>query len=243
MKYNFAIVVPMANEEKDFYPFVSELVAVLNHLGCGRVYFVVDNASKDNTLQLCQNTSSSDSRFVTVWAPESNNVVEAYIQGYRIAAAAEHNFIIEMDAGLSHSPCKIPLFLSHLAKGYDCVFGSRFIEGGSIVDSHWKRTLLSRVGTLLSNILLGTKMQDMTSGFQGFKLEIVKKILSYNLLSEAHFYQTEVRYLLRKTRYIEVPIQYRAPSPRVSRKAILNSIYVLFYYIGKRIIIKAPSIK
>ncbi|MBX0334493.1 glycosyltransferase [Pontibacter sp. HSC-14F20] len=233
----------MANEEKDFQPFVNTLAGVLNQLECGQVYFIVDKASKDRTLQLCQHTSSIDARFVTVWAPETRNVVDAYICGYQVAAKAEHDFIIEMDAGLSHDPNAISRFLSLLLKDYDCVFGSRFIAGGAIVDSNWKRTFLSRVGTLLSNLLLGTKMHDMTSGFQGFSLEIVRKFLSYNLLSEAHFYQTELRYLLRKTRFVEIPIQYRAPSPRVSGKAILNSIYVLLYYVTKRVAFRAPSIK
>ncbi|MDO6389177.1 glycosyltransferase [Pontibacter sp. BT731] len=243
MRQNFAVIIPMANEEKDFQPFVNALIEVLNQLECGLVYFIVDKASKDRTLQLCQQTSSTDARFVTVWAPETRNVVEAYICGYQVAAKAKHDFIIEMDAGLSHDPNAIPRFLSLLLKDYDCVFGSRFITGGAIIDSNWERTFLSRVGTSLSNLLLGTKMHDMTSGFQGFSLEIVKKFLAYNLLSEAHFYQTELRYLLRKTRFVEVPIQYRAPSPRVSGKAILNSIYVLLHYVGKRVAFKAPSIK
>ncbi|WP_299991678.1 glycosyltransferase [uncultured Pontibacter sp.] len=243
MTYNFAVVTPMANEEKDFYSFINGLTEVLNEMQCGKVYLVVDNASKDQTLSLCQNLAKSDNRFVAVWAPASKNVVDAYLFGYRQAATAKHEYIIEMDAGLSHDPKEIPVFLSLLHKKYDCVFGSRFIAGGAIVDSTWKRTFLSKAGTLLSNLLLGTKMHDMTSGFQGFSLQTVKKILNYNLLSQAHFYQTEVRYLLRKTRFIEVPIQYRTPSPRVSKKAILNSIYLLSYYTFKRVVFKAPVIK
>jgi hypothetical protein len=150
MKYNFGVIIPMANEEKDFHPFVDLLTDVLNMLECGKIYFIVDKVSKDNTLKLCEDFSMVD---------------------------------------------------------------GRFINGGSINDSSIKRVFLSKAGTILSNILLGTKMYDMTSGFQGFHASIVKKFLAYNLLSKAHFYQTELRYLLRKTRYAEIPIHYRAPSP------------------------------
>ena len=243
MKHNFAVVVPMANEEKDFYPFMKALIEVLNELECGKVYFVIDKASRDNTLQLCQLLSSKDERFITIWAPESRNVVDAYIHGYRVAAAVEHDYIIEMDAGLSHDPNAIPKFLSKLQDGYDCVFGSRFVKGGSIIDSNWKRLFLSKVGTLLSNLMLGSKMHDMTSGFQGFRLEIVKKFLKYNLKSQAHFYQTELRYLLRKTRFVELPITYRAPSPSVNKKSILNSVHVLLYYSYRRLRSKPSRIK
>jgi dolichol-phosphate mannosyltransferase len=60
-------------------------------------------------------------------------------------------------------------------------------------------------------------------------------VLKYPMLSRAHFYQTEIRYLLRKKRYAEIPIHYRAPSNSVSNKAIRNALGVLFYYFLKRL--------
>jgi dolichol-phosphate mannosyltransferase len=243
MNIDFGLVVPMANEEKDFGSFITSLTTVLDKLQCGRVYFVVDNVSKDRTLDICRELSVKDKRFVTVWAPENRNVVDAYLRGYKEAFSNGHELIIEMDAGLSHNPEAIPLFLAVLQDGYQCAFGSRFIKGGSIKDSTWKRKLLSKGGTIASNILLGSKMSDMTSGFQGFHRSIVEKFINYKLLSKAHFYQTELRYLLRKTRYTEIPIHYKAPSPSVSQKAILNSIYVLMHYFFRRLRFKASAIR
>lgn len=243
MKFNFAVVIPMANEEEDFQPFVDSLTTVLNRLESGKVYFIVDKVSKDNTLELCNDLSKADNRFVTVWAPENKNVVDAYIKGYKEALKNKHEIIIEMDAGLSHDPKALSMFLRVLNEGNECAFGSRFINGGSICDSNWKRTFLSKFGTILSNLLLGSKMHDMTSGFQGFHANIVEKFVAYNLLSKAHFYQTELRYLLRKSRFAEIPIHYRAPSPSVSKKAIYNSFDVLFHYFFLRLKFKAPVIK
>lgn len=242
MKFNFAIIIPMANESKDFFPFISSLTDELNRLECGKVYFVIDKVSKDNTLELCNNLSTNDNRFITVWSPKNKNVVDAYIRGYKEALKNKHEFIIEMDAGLSHDPRALPMFLRVLNEGNECAFGSRFINGGSISDSTWKRTFLSKFGTILSNLMLGTRMYDTTSGFQGFHANIVEKIVAYNLLSKAHFYQTELRYLLRKTRFAEIPIHYRAPSPSVSNKAISNSINVLFHYFFLRLKFKSPTI-
>lgn len=233
----------MANESEDFNPFVSSLTKVLDKLNCGKIYFVVDNVSKDNTLELCKKLSAADDRFVTIWSPENKNVVDAYIRGYKEAVINKHDYIIEMDAGMSHDPSALPMFLRVLNEGNECAFGSRFINGGSICDSTWKRTLLSKFGTILSNILLGTKMYDMTSGYQGFHVQIVEKFLAYKLLSKAHFYQTELRYLLRKTRYAEIPIHYRAPSPSVSKKAIYNSFSVLFHYFFLRLQFKSKIIR
>jgi len=242
MTFNFALVIPMANEGMDFDPFVSAVADALDRLQSGKVFLVVDGASKDNTLDLCKRLSEDDTRFVTVWAPENRNVVDAYLAGYRAALAGDYEFIIEMDAGLSHDPRALPMFLRVLNEGNECAFGSRFMNGGSIFDSSWKRSFLSKSGTFLSNWLLGTKMFDATSGYQGFHRQIVESFVNYELLSKAHFYQTEIRYLLRKSRFAEVPIHYRAPSPRVSRGAIRNSIVVLLHYFYLRIKGDAPSL-
>ncbi len=231
--YNdWAAIVPMANESQDFAVFIGVLQPLLDRLGNGKMYFVIDKATKDNTLELSQELSARDPRFVTVWAPENRNVVDAYMRGLREAYG--HELIIEMDAGLSHDPRAIPMFLRVLNEGNECAFGSRFCNGGSMADSSLFRKTLSRTGTFLSNTLLGTTMYDMTSGFQGFHRDVVGQVLAYPLLSKAHFYQTEMRYLLRKKRFAEIPIHYRAPSNSVSKKAIRNALDVLWHYFVKR---------
>ena len=232
---DFAVVVPMANEELSFDRFVASLSAVLDQLGSGKVYFVVDDVSRDRTRAICEAHSQKDERFFTVWSPENRNVVDAYLRGYREAYNRGHRFIIEMDAGLSHDPQSLATFIERLNEGYDCVLGSRFVRGGAISDSQWKRTFLSKGGTLLANAVLGTRLKDMTSGYQGFKREIVGKFLEYPMRSQGHFYQTELRYLLRKMPQVEVPIHYQAPSPNVSKQSIINSIKVLVFYFIKRI--------
>ena len=243
MNFNFALVIPMANESKDLNRFVLALTDLLDKLHCGHVYFVIDSVSSDNTLELCQSVSQLDTRFTTIWAPENRSIVDAYIRGYKEALKNKHDYIIEMDAGMSHDPQAVPMFLRVLNEGNECAFGSRFINGGSIFQSNFKRTFFSKVGTLLSNVLLGTKLQDATSGFQGFQAHIVEKFTYYPLLSKAHFYQTELRYLLRETRFIEVPIHYRAPSPSVSKKAIKNSFSVLGHYFLQRLKLQPAIIR
>ena len=241
--YNdWAAIVPMANEAPDFVGFMAVLRPLLDRLGSGKVYFIVDNASRDNTLELCREVSAADPRFVTVFAPENRNVVDAYLKGLRVAYEAGHEIIIEMDAGLSHDPRAIPMFLRVLNEGNECAFGSRFCNGGSMGDSPINRRTLSRTGTILANWLLGTNMYDMTSGFEGFHRAVVGRIIDYHFHSRAHFYQTEMRYLLRKHRFAEIPIHYTAPSKSVSRKAIRNAILTLLYYFGQRVTFQAVSL-
>jgi dolichol-phosphate mannosyltransferase len=242
LEENWAVVVPMANEEPDFEPFVTALKRILDRLESGRVYFIVDRASKDATLDLCRACSAGDSRFITVWAPENRSLVDAYLRGLREAYERGHQLIIEMDAGMSHDPSALPMFLRVLNEGNECALGSRYINGGSNVGSPLKRRFFSRGGTILARFLLGARLKDMTSGYQGFHASIVEKILRQKIRSTAHFYQTEVRYLVRKRKIMEVPIHYRAPSPRVSPGAVRNAIQVLLYYTVKRLTLSTPEI-
>lgn len=239
---NWALVVPMANEEADFAALLSSITDVLDRLESGTVYFIIDHASNDATLQLSQAASAKDSRFVTVWAPENRHIVDAYVRGLRVAWEHGHRLIIEMDAGLSHDPRAIPMFLRVLNEGNECALGSRYINGGSNVGSPLKRRFFSRFGTILAKVCLGAKLKDMTSGYQAYHADIVEKLLQMPLHSKAHFYQTELRHLLRNRRIMEVPIHYRAPSPRVSRNAIQNALSTLGYYFLKRITFSSPEI-
>ena len=239
---NWAVVIPLANEELEFAELALALKTVMDLLQGGCVYFIVDRVSKDRTLECCRDLEAQDPRFKTRWLPGNRNVVDAYINGFREALADGHEIILEMDGGLSHDPRAIPAFLRALNEGNDCAFGSRYINGGSMVDSPFRRRFLSKFGTQLARWLLGAKLADMTSGFQGFRRPVMLQLVEYPLLSKAHFYQTELRHLLRKQKLIEVPIHYRAPSPRVSRGAIRNSLAVLSHYFFLRITGRSPVI-
>ncbi len=232
---DWALVVPMANEEPDFEPFIKAVVASLDAIGSGVVYFVVDNVSTDATLEMCRALSATDARFVTIWAPENRNVADAYLSGYRAALAGGHSFVIEMDAGLSHDPAALPTFLALLGEGYECVYGSRFLPAHAGGAWSAKRKTLSLGGTFLANLMLGTKLHDMTSGYQGFTRNVVERFADYPLRSRAHFYQTELRYLLRRYKSVETPIVYDAPSPSVSRHAVRNAFAVLIHYTWRRV--------
>lgn len=239
---NWAIVIPLANEERELPELAQALIEVMDTAQGGFIYFIVDNVSKDNTLACCQKIEAEDSRFKTCWLPQNRNVVDAYMNGYRKALDDGHEIILEMDAGLSHDPRAIPSFLRALNEGNDCAFGSRYINGGSMVDSPLMRRFTSKFGTWLAHWLLGAQLVDMTSGFIGFRRSVLRQLVDYPLLSKAHFFHVEMRYLLRNQKLIEVPIHYRAPSPSVSMGVVHNSLRVLFHYFLKRITGKPPSI-
>lgn len=218
-----AIVCPMANEGDNAQAFA--LFALAQCVGFRSVTFlaVVDKASTDNTRQILEDLSRTNPSVVVVWAPENRCAVDAYVRGYREALLRNADWILEIDAGFSHQPEDIPQFFDYMEQGYDCVFGSRFIKGGKISDGSCKRYFVSRMGTVLSNLLLGTKLADMTSGFEMFSREALQQVLDRGIQSRAHFFQTEIKVYCHDLKIVEVPIHYKSPSPRLKSTAITDA--------------------
>ena len=138
------------------------------------------------------------------------------------------DWILEIDAGFSHKPKNIRQFFSQIQSGYDCIFGSRFMRGGTIRNSSWRRYLISRGGTFLTNRLLGTELTDMTSGFEMFSRSALEHVLQKGVHSRAHFFQTEIKTYCHELRFTEVPIQYEAASPRLRTSALKDAFIHLW---------------
>lgn len=230
MSINFAVICPMANEERTAVRFVDAVLAQCMSPRFKSVTFfaVLDHASEDNTLQLLQEHAKRQPMLRVVWAPENKNIVDAYVKGYRVALDAGSDWILEIDAGFSHQPEDIPQFFAKMREGYDCVFGSRFSAGGKLSEGTLQRTIISRGGTILANSLLGTKLNDMTSGFEMFSRRGLETALDRGIRSHGPFFQTEIKAYCRHLKIAEVPIHYRAPSHNINRNALKDSFVNLW---------------
>jgi dolichol-phosphate mannosyltransferase len=213
------VVVPMANEEETVDRLLAAVVADLRP--DDKVFCVLDRVSTDHTRERVERFE--DPRVHLVWHPEGTCVVDAYFRGYQEALDAGSGWILEMDAGFSHDPAQIPEFLAAMAGGADLAVGSRFAPGGSY-DGRWARLVLSRGGTVVANRVLGTRMTDMTSGYECFTREALEHVVSRGVRSRAHFFQTEIRAMLHDWDWVEVPISYCNPSTAAGMGTVRESV-------------------
>ncbi len=225
----------MANEGERAVDFVNAVLARCQEFKKRTFLVVLDRANKDNTLDLMRKHAETTPDLTVVWAPENRGPVDAYVRGYRDALALNPDWILEIDAGFSHQPSDIPVLFSKMQEGYDCVFGSRFCPGGSIRESSKKRYWISWGGTFLTNMLLGTKLQDMTSGFQLFTREALQMIVDRSIQSRGPFFQTEMKTYCRNLEVAEAPIHYRAASHNVGSKQIKDAFKNLWRLFGMRL--------
>jgi len=216
----------MANERDTATRFVREVLAACAPFEFGAVTFfaVLDRVSRDGTVELLRGLEAELPQLRVVWAPENRSVVDAYLRGYREALDAGCDWVLEIDAGYSHQPSDIPCFFKKMLEGYDCVFGTRFGPGGRITESSFKRRLISRGGTFLANLLLGTRLSDMTSGFELFSRAALHEVLEKGVNSRGHFFQTEIKAHCQALRVAEVPIHYRAASDSVNKDVLKDAL-------------------
>jgi dolichol-phosphate mannosyltransferase len=219
-----AIVCPMANEGANAAAFARNVLLQCSGFASVSFLAVIDRASTDDTRQHMEKLSRSSPEIEVIWAPENRGAVDAYIRGYREALLRDADWILEIDAGFSHQPEDIPQFFDHMDHGYDCVFGSRFMKGGKISQGNTMRYLVSRMGTVLSNVLLGTRLADMTSGFELFSQKALQHVLDRGIRSRAHFFQTEIKVYCKNFNAVEVPIHYKSPSPRMTSSAVTDAL-------------------
>ena len=220
------IVMPVANEEEHMAEVLEEILALpYDDLS---IYPVVDNFSKDRTEEIIREYEKRTEHVKCIFYKESRGVISCYLEGFRHALRDGAEYIIEMDGGGSHLPKEVPQFIENLDKGYDCVWGSRFIAGGDVSHHPLHRRILSSGGTVLSNLVLGTKLKDMTSGFEGFQRAVLERLELDAFLSTGHMYQTEMRFYCRNLRTIEVPIHYIGGSSSLKVQTVGEALKILF---------------
>jgi len=225
---HLAIACPMANEGLAAVRFVEQVLKACEHVGRTSFFAVLDNVTRDNSRELLEDYARRDSRLHVIWAPENRCVVDAYMRGYQEALVSGADWILEIDAGFSHRPSDIPKFFDPMLDGCDCAFGSRFMRGGSIENSSLKRRVVSYGGSILTNLLIGTKLYDMTSGFEMFTRDALQQVLAKGIHSRAHFFQTEIKIHCRSFKLAEVPITYSMASPRLSSAPVNEAFQQLW---------------
>lgn len=218
---------PVANEEATMQSVIDEIM----NLPYDELYLypVIDAFSKDRTEEIIRSSEQKyPGRVKCLFYEDSNGPVSCYFYGFRCALDDGAERIIEMDGGGSHSPQELRLFIEALDDGCDCVWGSRFIEGGGMTNHPLYRQMLSGGGTFLSNLVLGTSLKDMTSGYEAFQAHVLRNLRLDKFLSSGHMYQTEMRFYCRRYKCREVPINYIGSSSSLKLKSVTDALKILF---------------
>ncbi len=159
-----SVIVPTWNERDNIAPLLQGLEAAL--AGSDFEVVVVDDNSPDGTAEAVEAYAPGNERFRVVRRAGKLGLARAVLEGVR---ATRGDYVVMMDADLSHDPQVVPRLLQRLEEGYDVAVGSRYVAGGAASHWPWRRRLSSHVSILIARVLLGLRTRDLTSGFAAFR--------------------------------------------------------------------------
>lgn len=178
MREPISVVLPCYNEENSILGVITEVSTTLSAAGIRAEIIVVDDGSTDGTSEKLKQCPVP----IRVLRHRLNRGYGASLKdGIR---AASNEYIVLMDSDGQHPPENI-LTLLEEADGYDMVVGARQAQGSH----HWRlpgKYLLK----ILCQILTGTKIPDLNSGFRLLKKSEALKYI--HLCSDEFSFSTSI---------------------------------------------------
>lgn len=209
MKSKYSILLPTYNEKENLPIIVWLIVKYMNEANYDFEIIIIDDNSPDGTLETAKQLERIYGQDKIVLRPREKKLGlgTAYIHGVKHATG---NFIIIMDADLSHHPQYIPDFIAKQKEGnFDLISGTRYAGGGGVNGWDFKRKLISRGANYLTQILLRPGASDLTGSFRLYKKDVLLQLVD-SCVSKGYVFQMEMIVRARKLGFKlgEVPITF-----------------------------------
>lgn len=201
-----SILVSAYNEEKNVPSLLKRLTSALDHSGIRGEVIFLNNHSTDRTGDIAQKYAERDKRITVIQRyHRTNKDLGSSLREGLDACLGE--FIIIMDADLSHDPENIQELFAH-RKEADIIVGSRFVTGG-VGEMSRSRVLISKTYNFVAGFPIGWKVRDVTTGFKLYRSDIIKKLKLKNNGFGLHV-EIILQALSKGYRAKEIPIHYHA---------------------------------
>ncbi|KUM89032.1 MULTISPECIES: polyprenol monophosphomannose synthase [Streptomyces] len=224
------VVMPTYNEAANL-PRMAELVLDLPIDGLHLK--VVDDSSPDGTGRIAEELAEKYNwdgrrRMSVLHRTEKDGLGRAYVAGMSAALEEGADYVVQMDADGSHPVEAVPRMLgTAVASGVGLVVGSRYVEGGSL-DAEWgkHRVLLSRFANRYARTVLGTKIRDITAGFNLWSAATLRDIDLATLDSAGYSFQVELKFKAVRAGHsaVEIPIRFEERTEGVSKMNLATQI-------------------
>jgi dolichol-phosphate mannosyltransferase len=199
------IVIPTYNERDNIEPIIERALTAVPE---GHV-LVVDDGSPDGTGKVADERAATDQRVHVLHRTAKAGLGAAYIAGFDWGLEHDYDVLVEMDADGSHAPEQLPRLLDAL-KSADLVLGSRWVEGGTVLNWPKSRELISRCGNLYTRVALGIGLRDATGGYRAYRRAVLEAVDYRAVASQGYCFQVDLAWRAAKAgfRVVEVPITF-----------------------------------
>jgi len=220
------IAIPTYNENNNISILLDRIFS-LNSSYAIEVLIIDDN-SPDGTANTVKNLILSNEKIHIIERKSKLGLGSAYCQAFRWARVKDYDYLIQMDADLSHNPDDI-LELLEKAKLNKVIIGSRYKTGVNVVNWPLRRLILSYLANVYARVITGLKVNDLTSGFKCIPVSILKSLNIDRIKSEGYSFQIEINCICNNLGFQidEVPIIFydrTNGTSKMSKKIIFEAI-------------------
>jgi len=189
------IVMPTYNEAES----IRGMVARIRDAVPTADLLIVDDGSPDGTGDIADAIAEAEPNVTVQHRPEKSGLGSAYLLGFATAIDQGYEAVVEIDADGSHDPAELPAMLALLeARSAALVIGSRWVEGGTVVNWPWARRAISRSGNRYARWMLRSSIHDMTAGFRAYRTAALHGLDRAVVSSQGYCFQVELAWRVER---------------------------------------------
>ncbi|MFO1486241.1 MAG: glycosyltransferase family 2 protein [Verrucomicrobiaceae bacterium] len=201
-----SVIIPARDEEGCIEATVRHLHLELSLQNVPHEIVVVDDGSSDRTWAILNDLKSVVPELSPVQNTGQHGFGRAITKGID---SMQGDAAVIMMADESDDPRDVVRYWKLLNEGWDCVFGSRFIKGGGVIDYPWLKLRINRLANFLIRVIFNIRLNDTTNAFKAYRrtaLDGCRPFLSphFNLTVEL-----PLKAIVRGFTWTSLPITWR----------------------------------
>lgn len=163
-----SIVVPVFNEEENLPDLLPRLAAALGAIGKSYEVVLVNDGSRDRSLELLREAAAGDPHLVVIDFNRNYGQHSAVFAGFE---EARGEIIVTIDADLQNPPEEIGKLVAKMEEGYDVVGSVRVQRQDSLF-----RRLASRLVNRVTSMATGVHLSDYGCMLRAYRRNVVKTL-------------------------------------------------------------------
>ena len=202
----FSVVIPARDEQDSLPGTITDIHETLRREGVPHEIVAVDDGSHDRTWAVLQELQAS----VPALAPVQNTGAHGF--GRAVTCGLNHmrgDACVIMMADASDAPADAVRYWRLLNEGWDCVFGSRFVKGGAVIDYPRVKLMVNRLANFLVRVGFNIELNDTTNAFKAYRRTVIEGCRPF---LAPHFNLTveiPLKAIVRGYTWTVVPISWR----------------------------------
>ena len=201
-----SVIIPAHNEEEALPATVGHLSLEFKLNQLPHEILVVDDGSTDKTWEVLQSLRATIPELRVIKNTGPHGFGRAVTLGLR---SCNGDAVVIMMADESDDARDAVRYWKLLNEGWDCVFGSRFVKGGGVIDYPPIKLFVNRIANYFIRSLFRIPLNDTTNAFKAYRRTV---ITGCEPLIAPHFNLTvelPLKAVVRGYSWTVVPITWR----------------------------------